>query len=437
MSIPKLLIPATIVLAGVITGAVLLRNQPQTPARASQPPAPAHNAPPAITASSPAVVGVTSPDSPPPAPAARQRRHAIEDRGSELAAADPSRALSELVKLSDPSDRAVFLRGIFEALARGERRTALALACGIREAPERNLALATLLDAWSGTPGLSLQSVTAPPGGLAGVMGRWLLDPAHADPVLAVEIANDLLDADQRVDLLAAAASAHAAADPRAAFLFGESLGGKDQDRFIHAFASGWAAKDPKAAAAWAADLDDPAFRDQVLAGVLTSAASKSAPEAAAILSEIRAPGLRTQSINAIAGQWAAQDTAAALQWAGALPEQERQGALNAIRQVAPVGVGLALIAKDGGSYPSIAEIVPGGPASRTAALQPTDQIVAFTNETGQWVNTTGMTLDQVVQHIRGSPGTGIQLRLLGASDSDPARARTVAITREQILRRN
>jgi len=129
---------------------------------------------------------------------------------------------------------------------------------------------------------------------------------------------------------------------------------------------------------------------------------------------------------------WAQQDTDAALQYAGQLPDPtERDAAMKAIQSVAPVGIGAELRVEDGVAV--INRLMPGAPAELGGQLQPGDRIVAVAQGNNSFVDARGMALADVVQAIRGAPGTLLQLQVLSADAPPDATPRTVAIFRGQI----
>jgi len=91
---------------------------------------------------------------------------------------------------------------------------------------------------------------------------------------------------------------------------------------------------------------------------------------------------------------------------------------LAAIRTVAPVGIGAALAIKDG--YPVINQLIPGTPAQLSGQLQPGDSdFVALAQGDNSFVDMHSVALSDVVNMVRGTPGTSIQLQVLPA-DAPP-----------------
>ncbi len=137
--------------------------------------------------------------------------------------------------------------------------------------------------------------------------------------------------------------------------------------------------------------------------------------------------------VDAVFAAWAQHDTEAALQWV----EQhlsdpgERDMALDAIRKVAPVGIGAEIAQQDG--YAVINRLIPDSPAELSGQLHSADRIVAVAQGDSAFLDTRQLPLSELVQAIRGAPGTLIRLQVLPAAappDSPPA---TVTLFREQI----
>jgi hypothetical protein len=74
-------------------------------------------------------------------------------------------------------------------------------------------------------------------------------------------------------------------------------------------------------------------------------------------------------------------------------------------------GIGAVLILQDGG--PMVREIVPNGPAGRDGRLQVGDSIAGVAQGDGPFVTCAAMTLDKVVDMIRGGKGTTVRLQVI------------------------
>ncbi len=94
------------------------------------------------------------------------------------------------------------------------------------------------------------------------------------------------------------------------------------------------------------------------------------------------------------------------------------------------VGIGAQLRADDDGST-SIQGIVKGGPAAKSGKLSLGDRIVAIDrNNDGNWTDIMFMSIDKVVDLIRGQKGTVVGLRVLSESGAEE---RVVTVERDEI----
>jgi hypothetical protein len=190
-------------------------------------------------------------------------------------------------------------------------------------------------------------------------------------------------------------------------------------------------AHNPELAVLWADELTDGQSRAVVLERAALAMLGTD-PAGALALSEHLAPGDRAQFSDSIFAGWAQRDTEAALQYAEQLPDPtERDAAIKAIQNVAPVGIGAELRVQDG--YPVINRLLPGTPAELGGQLHPGDRIIAVAQGNNSFVDARGLALADVVQAIRGAPGTLLQLQVLPADAPPDASPRTVAVVRGQI----
>ena len=82
---------------------------------------------------------------------------------------------------------------------------------------------------------------------------------------------------------------------------------------------------------------------------------------------------------------------------------------------------------------PVINRLLPGTPAELSGQLHAGDRILAVAQGNNSFVDARGLALADLVQAIRGAPGTLLQLQVLPADAPPDASARTVAIVRGQI----
>ena len=189
-------------------------------------------------------------------------------------------------------------------------------------------------------------------------------------------------------------------------------------------------AHNPELAVLWANELTEGQGRTVVLEHAALAMLGTDPAGAVALSQSLQAGG--HPFFDSIFSNWAQQDTDAALQYAGQLPDPtERDAAMKAIQSVAPVGIGAELRVEDGVTV--INRLMPGAPAELGGQLQPGDRIVAMAQGNNSFVDARGMALADVVQAIRGAPGTLLQLQVLSADAPADSAPRTVAIFRGQI----
>jgi hypothetical protein len=189
--------------------------------------------------------------------------------------------------------------------------------------------------------------------------------------------------------------------------------------------------KNPELAVLWANEMTQGPARlallEQTAAGLLVSD-----PSAAFALLQQVAPAEQRQFLNAIYASWASTDTDAALRAADQIEDpRERDAAVQAIRSVAPVGIGAELRTQDG--YPVVNGLIPGTPADASGELHKGDRIVALAQGGDPFVETHNLSLADVVQLIRGAPGTMVQLQVLPVDAAPDSPPRTVSIWRDQL----
>ena len=190
-------------------------------------------------------------------------------------------------------------------------------------------------------------------------------------------------------------------------------------------------AQKPALALLWADQLTEGQGHDALLSRVAQAMVAAD-PASAFALGEQVAAADRGVFDGALFSSWATRDTAAALQYAERLSDpDQRDAALQAIRSVAPVGIGAALSLQDG--YPVVNQVMPGTPADLGGQLHPGDRIIALAQGDNVFVDAHGVSLADVVQMIRGAPNTVLQLQILPASAPPDAAPQTISIVRDQI----
>jgi hypothetical protein len=190
-------------------------------------------------------------------------------------------------------------------------------------------------------------------------------------------------------------------------------------------------AKDPELAVLWANELTDGRGKSAVLERTAITLI-ESDPVAAFALGEQVPENERHRFYDSLFAGWASKDTETALGWATQMPDPvERDAAMRAIRSVAPVGIGAEVTMRDG--YPTINGLLPGTPAEASGQLRRGDRIVALAQGDNAFVDAHNLPLAEVVQRIRGEPGTVLHLQVLPGDAPPDSQPRTVSITRDQI----
>ncbi len=189
--------------------------------------------------------------------------------------------------------------------------------------------------------------------------------------------------------------------------------------------------KNPELALLWATELTDDIGRSALLYRLASTMAASDPLQALAFAGQVPEKDRSTFS-DAVYGQWASDDTTAALQSVDQIPDPaEREAALQAVRRVAPVGIGAEMRMQDG--LPVINRLLPGTPAELSGQLPPGDRIVALAQADNSFVEARTLSLAEVVQMIRGAPGTSLQLQVVPADATPDSPPRTVSIMRDQI----
>ncbi len=103
----------------------------------------------------------------------------------------------------------------------------------------------------------------------------------------------------------------------------------------------------------------------------------------------------------------------------------------NISMKLSLVGIGAQLQSEDG--YCKIVELIPGGPAIKSAKLKPGDRVVAVAQGDKEPVDVVDMKLDKIVDLIRGQKGTEVRLTILPSDATDPSTRRVVKLMRDEI----
>ncbi len=144
-------------------------------------------------------------------------------------------------------------------------------------------------------------------------------------------------------------------------------------------------------------------------------------------------PAERRKFLDAGFAAWARKDTEAALRWVeqNLSDPAEKEAATKAIRSVAPVGIGAELSMQNG--YAVINRLLPGTAAEFSGQLRPGDRILAVAQGDNVFTDARTLNLHDLVQNIRGAPGSLIQLQVVPADAPPDSPPRTVILQRSQI----
>ena len=190
-------------------------------------------------------------------------------------------------------------------------------------------------------------------------------------------------------------------------------------------------ASNPELALTWANELTQGFGRQGLLTQTAITMAG-SDPAAAFALAQQLPEEQQRQFFDSVFAGWAAKDTEAALQWADQISDPaEHDAAVQAIRTAAPVGIGTALTVQDG--YAVVHQLLPGTPAELSGQLHLGDRILALAQGDNSFMDVHGVPLAQLVEMIRGAPGSTLQLQVLSADAPADSAPRTISIVRDQI----
>jgi hypothetical protein len=95
------------------------------------------------------------------------------------------------------------------------------------------------------------------------------------------------------------------------------------------------------------------------------------------------------------------------------------------------IGIG-AVLGREG-AYPSIMQIVQGGPADREGHLKVNDRIAAVAQGDGAFVDCANLAIDEVVGMVRGKRGTTVRLQIIPAGAAETAKREVISLVRAKI----
>jgi len=95
--------------------------------------------------------------------------------------------------------------------------------------------------------------------------------------------------------------------------------------------------------------------------------------------------------------------------------------------------IGIGAVLGRNGAYPSIMQIVKGGPADRDGHLKVNDRIAGVAQGDGAFVDCTNLAIDEVVGMVRGKTGTTVRLQIIPAGAAETAKREVIALVRAKI----
>jgi hypothetical protein len=98
-----------------------------------------------------------------------------------------------------------------------------------------------------------------------------------------------------------------------------------------------------------------------------------------------------------------------------------------------PALTGIGAVLGADGPYVKIMQVVPGGPADRDGQLKINDRIAGVAQANGDFVDCSGMPLNNVVAMIRGAKGTTVRLQVIPAGAADPTQRKVISLVRDTI----
>jgi hypothetical protein len=124
----------------------------------------------------------------------------------------------------------------------------------------------------------------------------------------------------------------------------------------------------------------------------------------------------------------APKDGDAAAPGAGQRSSARKSDAAAAVPGETLVGIGVEL----NNGYPDIKHLFPGSPAESSGQLHPGDRVVGVAQGSRAFVDTHNLSLQEVVESIRGKSGTTVRLQVLPADAAPGTPPRTISLARRQ-----
>jgi len=225
-----------------------------------------------------------------------ERKNALSRIATALAQKDPQRAL-EWAKAIDPTEgRDQHLTAAISAIAIKDPQMAAGLLDDIDNFQLKNNTFSTIAHHWS-----------------------------QKDPQGAVAWLDSLPTSQAKMQAYQSAANQIAATNPLAAIELVEKISGGSRQWLVQNTISQWAASDFDAAKNWITTQDDPFMLDAGLSSFIYTWAQRDPAEAATFLSKAPTGPNRQNQLTTLAGQWAASDRDAALNWAQTIENKEQR----------------------------------------------------------------------------------------------------------------
>lgn len=234
------------------------------------------------------------------------------------------------------SQRTDLMREFFHSLGMKDPAAALRFLKQYKASPNRGEDFTySVIEAWSVhdpvaavDAALSLPKDESRASGLSVALGRW----AKRDPEGALARAAQFPDAEARSNHLGTILREWAKEDPQAATSHALSLpAGKERNDAITSVASGAAATDPEAVKRLIAQMPPGAARNATLSRIVSNLGYKEPRIAAELVLELP-PGQQRDLVHQVIHNFARQDRAGALEWAGQLSSADARR--TAVRQI-------------------------------------------------------------------------------------------------------
>jgi len=149
-------------------------------------------------------------------------------------------------------------------------------------------------------------------------------------------------------------------------------------------------------------------------------------------LAEEQDPAQRQRLINEMA-QYVRMDTLGTIEWAMELSDAaDRRLALEAINKYSLSGIG-ARIEMDESGLPKIRDTTALSAIDATGLVETGDLLIGMQDENGHVMDFTGLSIHEIVRHLRGKPGTDILLYVERPADGQ-AESFEVPVTRSMLV---